>query len=111
MSAPVFVATFSDGAVTRMSIFITDPNKLDLARGIKLARYACQSRTGKEPPAFTKAHFEQPDTGEILATYSAIELNDDDEGEPTPTPAPAPDDGDEPTPTPAEPKRRRKKEG
>ena len=55
-----------------------------------LARYAYESRTGRKPPAFTKAHFEQVD-GTVLVSYSAIELNDDDDEKDAPPALPADD--------------------
>jgi len=134
-ASPIFVATFADKVCTRMSIHCT-PDDLDLERGKTLARYAYESRAGKPAPAFTKAHFEDI-KGQVLASYSAIELNDDDE-EPAPpeqplTPNLPPlepayrrvkrekrpriqitnDDADEPAPEPDEPapasKKRRSK--
>ena len=86
-TSPIFVATFADKVCTRMSIYC--PGDLDLERGKRLARYAYESRTSKPAPAFTKAHFEDTN-GQVLMSYSAIELNDDAD-EPAPEPdAPAP---------------------
>jgi hypothetical protein len=86
-TSPIFVATFTDEVCTRMSI--NCPDDLDLERGKRLARYAYESRMGKPAAAFTKAHFEDTN-GQVLASYSAIELNDDAD-EPAPEPdAPAP---------------------
>jgi hypothetical protein len=82
-TGPTFVATFADGAVTRMSVYAENETAPDLERGKTLARYAYCSRTGKQPPAFIKAHFEQVD-GTVLVSYSAIELNDDDDEPPAP---------------------------
>jgi hypothetical protein len=87
-TGPTFVATFADGAVTRMSVYAENETTPDLERGKTLARYAYRSRTGKQPPAFIKAHFEQVD-GTVLVSYSAIELNDDEGADP---PAPPADD-------------------
>jgi hypothetical protein len=70
--SPVFIATFADGVITRMTIFTT-LDDLDVERGKKLARHAYKSRTGKLAPAFMKAHFEKD--GEVLEAYSAIDLN------------------------------------
>jgi hypothetical protein len=93
-TSPIFVATFVDEVCTRMSI--NCPDGLDPERGRKLARYAYESRTGKPAAPFTKAHFEY--NGQVLMSYSAIELNDDvDE------PAPEPDE-----PAPSSKKRRSK---
>jgi HTH-type transcriptional regulator/antitoxin HipB len=69
--SPVFVATFVDGVVTRMTVFTAD--KLDLERGKKLARYAYEQRTGRIPPTFDKAHFEMD--GEVIETYNAATLH------------------------------------
>ena len=85
-TGPTFVATFADGAVTRMSVYAEDATAPDLERAKTLARYAYRSRTGKRPPAFIKAHFEQVD-GTVLVSYSAIELNDDEEDDPPGPPA------------------------
>ena len=86
-TSPIFVATFVDKVRNRMSIYC--PDDLDLERGKTLARYAYESRAGKPPPSFTKAHFEDTN-GNVLMSYSAIELNDDAD-EPAPEPdAPAP---------------------
>ena len=86
-TSPNFVATFVDKVCTRMSI--NCPDDLDLERGKKLARYAYESRTSKPAASFTKAHFEDTN-GQVLMSYSAIELNDDAD-EPAPEPdAPAP---------------------
>jgi hypothetical protein len=87
-TGPTFVATFADGAGTRMSVYAENATKPDLERGKTLARHAYTSRTGKQPPAFVKAHFEQAD-GTVLVSYSALELNDDEEDDP---PAPLADD-------------------
>jgi hypothetical protein len=65
--------------------------------GKTLARYAYESRAGKRAPALTKAHFEDTN-GQVLMSYSAIELNDDAD-----EPAPEPDE-----PAPSRKKRRSK---
>jgi hypothetical protein len=98
-TSPIFVATFADEVCTRMSIYC--PDDLDLERGKTLARYAYESRTGKPAVSFTKAHFEDTN-GQVLMSYSAIDLNDD-ANEAAPEPAPAPDE-----PAPASKKRRSK---
>jgi hypothetical protein len=90
-TGPTFVATFADGAVTRMSVYAEDATKPDLERGKKLARYAYESRTGRKPSAFTKAHFEKED-GTILVSYSSIELEDDQETDVPPAPPTPPAD-------------------
>jgi hypothetical protein len=71
--SPTFQCTFVDNVTTRMTVFCKD-GKLDLARGITLARAAYESRAGKSPPAFEAAHFEN-DEGVVLQTYTAAELN------------------------------------
>jgi len=91
-SSPIFVAVFTDKIVTRMSVH-SAPEKLDLERGKKLARYAYESRTGKPPPAFRSAQFEDIDGG-LLQAYSAEELNNDDDA-PEPQPEPEPQPGPE----------------
>jgi hypothetical protein len=73
-SAPTFVCRFSDGIVTRITTHCT-PNKLDLQRGIVLARIAYRSRTkGDDPPPIAKAHFQTPD-GAVLREYEDADLN------------------------------------
>ena len=84
-TSPIFVATFADKVCTRMSIYC--PDDLDLERGKRLARCAYESRTGKPAPAFAKAQFQSVD-GEVLETYSAIELNEEHD-EPAPAPEPS----------------------
>jgi hypothetical protein len=69
--SPTFVCKFSDGQVTVMTVYGT-PQKPDLARGIKLARFAYESRCKKQPPAITSAHFES--NGTTLVEYDAAEL-------------------------------------
>ena len=60
MTSPVFVATFADGELTRMTTHHEpDRKSFDLARGIRLARAAYESRTGRTAPAITKAHFKR----------------------------------------------------
>ena len=58
MSDPTFVAAFTDGEATRMTIYCAD-SKLDLARGVRLSRQAYRARKGKAPPAMTAGHFEK----------------------------------------------------
>jgi hypothetical protein len=87
-TSPIFVATFADKVCTRMSIYCT-PGDLDLERGNRLARYAYESRTGKPAAWFTKAHFEDTN-GQVLMSYSAIELNDDADAPISEPDAPAP---------------------
>jgi hypothetical protein len=73
-ASPTFVATFADGVVTRLTTFCDNDNKLDMTRGVLLARHAYRQRTGREPVALIKAHFERD--GTTLQAYSAIELDD-----------------------------------
>src|SRR5262249_62104213 len=80
-----YFSTFVDDFCIRMSIYCT-PDDLDLERGNTLAKYAYESRAGKPAPAFAKAQFQSVD-GEVLETYSAIELN---EGHDEPAPEPEP---------------------
>jgi hypothetical protein len=68
---PVFVCNFSDGEQTRMTVWCRDG--LDVARGVKLARYAYESRKGKTPPAMTSATFVSWD-GATLMACTADEL-------------------------------------
>jgi len=70
--SPVFQCSFVDNVTVRMTTFCKN-GKLDLARGKKLARHAYESRTGKSPPDFEEAHFENE--GVVLQTYTAAELN------------------------------------
>ena len=56
--SPICVASFADGVTSRMTTWHAPERKtFDLTRGIKLARHAYRSRTGKEPPAIVAAHF------------------------------------------------------
>jgi hypothetical protein len=75
-ASPVFVATFDDKdkTTTRMSVWCGENgNKLDMARGVLLARHAYRQRTGREPVALAKAYFEKD--GVTLQAYNAIELD------------------------------------
>jgi hypothetical protein len=69
---PTFVCNFSDGEQTRMTVWCR--NGLDVARGVKLARYAYESRKGKTPPPMTSATFVSSDDGATLTKYDAGEL-------------------------------------
>lgn len=69
-SSPTFVAHFADGEVTRMSTHCL-PNNLDFTRGVRLARHAYRSRTGREPPAISNASFVEATTGKVLQKYDA----------------------------------------
>jgi hypothetical protein len=70
--SPIFVATFADGEVTRMSVF-TSREKLDMARGVRLARAAYESRMKQAVPPIIEAHFER--NGEVLEHYGREELD------------------------------------
>jgi hypothetical protein len=72
MAGPTFAATFADGQITRMSVN-TEVDRLDVGRGVRLARAAYESRMKKEPPAISAAHFEQQN-GDVLQNYDADEL-------------------------------------
>jgi hypothetical protein len=73
--APTFVAQWSDGTETRMTTY-TILKKLDLKRGITLARAAYSSR--KKVPmsaietTIIAAHFEKDDV--VVRAYTAKEL-------------------------------------
>jgi hypothetical protein len=68
MASPTFVARFLDGEIARMTTYCED-GKFDFPRGVILAQHAYRSRTGREPPAITLAHFEDAVTGDILERY------------------------------------------
>jgi len=75
MTSPTFVCHFSDGVVTKMTTHCT-PDKLDLRRGITLARIAWRSRTGKKnPPPIADARFQTLD-GVVLREYDTIAITD-----------------------------------
>src|SRR5262249_27992234 len=67
-----FVATFLDGEVTRMSVF-TSLKKLDMARGVRLARVAYESRMRQAAPPIVEARFER--NGEIVEHYTREQLD------------------------------------
>lgn len=78
MPGPTFVATFTDGEITRMTTHCPD-GKLDPGRGVRLSRAAYQSRMKKEPPAMAAGRFEMPPDFDsraavTLATYNPAEL-------------------------------------
>jgi|EndMetStandDraft_8_1072994.scaffolds.fasta_scaffold05992_9 hypothetical protein len=66
-----FICNFSDGEQTCMSVY--GRNGPDLARGLKLARYAYESRKGTTPPTIASASFVSRD-GKTVATYAADEV-------------------------------------
>ena len=71
---PTFVAQFSDGEVTRMSVF-TSLAKLDVDRGLRLSQAAYEARARRRfggslrsvLPPIVRARFEQD--GKTLASY------------------------------------------
>ena len=73
MRSPTFVARFADGETTRMTTH-TSLAKLDVGRGVRLARHAYRSRMKKEPPVIVEAHFESD--GTRLASYDAGALEE-----------------------------------
>jgi DNA invertase Pin-like site-specific DNA recombinase len=50
----------------------------EMARGVKLARYAYECRKGRTPPAMRGATFVSSDDGITLMLYRAEELNGHD---------------------------------
>jgi hypothetical protein len=67
--SPTFVAKFESGdsvVITRMTVH-APKDKLNLARGVRLARAAYESRTKQPAPAIVSAHYERD--GEILESY------------------------------------------
>ena len=66
-----FVAVFLGGELTRMSVF-TSLKKLDMARGVRLARAAYEARMKQAAPAIVEAHFECD--GEVLERYEREQL-------------------------------------
>jgi hypothetical protein len=76
MTSPTFVATFSDGTVTRMTTNCADG--FDLGRGVRLSQAAYELRKRKRPPAMIAGHFETPPNGDsaavILRSYTADDL-------------------------------------
>jgi hypothetical protein len=74
-SSPSFIAKFESGdsvVITRMTTY-APKGKPDLARGVRLARAAYESRTKQPAPAIVSAHYERD--GEILENYDAEQLN------------------------------------
>jgi hypothetical protein len=55
-ASPTCVVEFVDGEITRMTTWGAN-GMPDARRGIKLARHAYRSRTGREPPAIRSVHF------------------------------------------------------
>ena len=67
-NSATFIARFADGEVTRLTTHAR-AGKPNLARGVRLARAAYESRTKRTPPAITEARYESD--GEVLKTYDA----------------------------------------
>src|SRR5262245_612105 len=67
-----FICNFVDGQKTRMTVHC-EKGRLDVARGVKLARYAYESRNRKEPPEIVSGQFVSSE-GEKLMTYIGDEL-------------------------------------
>jgi hypothetical protein len=72
-SSPTFVAKFADGVVTRMTCHC-EPDQLDVQRGIKLSRFAYETRTKKPPPLIVEGRFVEPFTDTVIKAYAAAEL-------------------------------------
>ena len=68
---PTFVCDFADGEQTRMTVWCK--KGLDVTRGVKLARYAYESRKRQAPPAMLGATFISS-AGLTLMSYTADEL-------------------------------------
>jgi hypothetical protein len=71
-ASPTFVATFADDEVTRMSVF-TSREKLDMARGVRLARAAYESRMKQAALPIIEARYERD--GEVLESYEREQLD------------------------------------
>lgn len=70
---PTFVAHWSDGVITRMSIHTTD-EKPDLERALLVSLAAYESRTRRQGLArIVEGRFER--AGNVLRTYDASQLN------------------------------------
>jgi hypothetical protein len=68
-TSPTFVAEFENGdsvIITRMTTY-APKGKPDLARGVRLARAAYESRTKQPAPAIISAHYEC--NGEVIESY------------------------------------------
>jgi hypothetical protein len=72
-TSPVFVATFADGEITRMSVRQGGRKTPDLARGVRLAQAAYVSRMKREPPTITEGQFVDV-SGDVLAEYDAAQI-------------------------------------
>lgn len=75
MTSSTFVAEFENGdsvVVTRMTVH-KPGGKLNMVRGVRLARAAYKSRMKRAPPAIVSAHYEFDD--EIIETYTREDLD------------------------------------
>jgi hypothetical protein len=81
--SPTFVATFNDGEVTRMTVYQgRDDGRLDVGRGVRLARHAyCSRKHTETPPPIKAAHYEDGETGAVLKCYSTEDLKSEEEQE------------------------------
>ena len=70
-SRAIFICNFIDGQKTRMTVHCG--KGLDWARGVKLARYAYESRNGKRPPGIASGQFVSIE-GKKLMRYTGDEL-------------------------------------
>ena len=69
---PTFEARWSDGIITRMSIYTTDEN-LDVGRAVRVSAAAYDSRTkGLGLARLESGHFDR--AGQIIKTYEGKQL-------------------------------------
>jgi hypothetical protein len=68
----MFICNFSNGEQTRMTVHCR--KGLDIGCGVRLARYAYESRKGQAPPAMLGATFVSGDGHTTLMLYDAAEL-------------------------------------
>jgi hypothetical protein len=71
-NSPVFQAKWSDGVVTRMSVFCRE-GKLDLGRAVRLSWHAYDSRTKGKGTAKLIVAGQFESEGEVLQTYQNID--------------------------------------
>jgi len=72
-NSPIFVATFADGEIARMSVWQGNRKTRDLVRAVRLARAAYVSRMNQEPPTITEGQFVSID-GDVLASYDDAQI-------------------------------------
>ena len=76
MGSPTFVATFNNGQVTRMTVHQSRDDGLDIGRGVRLAQHAyCSSMRVEKAAPIARAQYEDHETGAVLKTYTAKELD------------------------------------